>query len=71
MQEQGYEIDGNGKPIKPKTVLENALREVRRKRSSAIFREIAENVSFSRCVDAAFMKLKDQLQSWFGTVTPN
>jgi hypothetical protein len=53
------------KPERPKEALEAALRQVRRARSSAIFRSLAEKVSVERCSDAAFGKLKATLTNWF------
>ncbi|MEP0762584.1 MAG: hypothetical protein HRF48_07580 [Chloroflexota bacterium] len=53
------------KPADPKKALEAALREVKRPRSSAIYRQLAEQVSFSRCVDPSFNHLRAILTEWF------
>ena len=53
------------KPLRPKEAMEAVLKKVRKPRSSAIYRAIAGKVSFERCVDPAFLKLKASLQSWF------
>ncbi|UCF91541.1 MAG: hypothetical protein JSW39_25260 [Desulfobacterales bacterium] len=53
------------KPSRPKEAVQNALREVRVRRSSSIYRQLAENVSVERCQDRSFCKLKDILKSWF------
>lgn len=55
------------KPGDPKKAMVNALREARKPRSAAIFRKLAESVSLDRCQDAAFLKVKGILQSWFGS----
>jgi hypothetical protein len=53
------------KPARPKEALESALRQVRKPRSSAIYEELAKNVSTERCTDPAFTKLRDILRQWF------
>ena len=58
------------KPDRPKEAMEQALRIVRKGRSSAIFRELAERVSVNRCIDPAFLKLKERLQKWFNAPSP-
>jgi hypothetical protein len=54
------------KPRDPKTALERALWTVRKPRSSAIYRTLAQTVSVERCQDAAFLRLRNTLQEWFG-----
>jgi len=54
------------KPREPKTAVERALWQVRKPRSSAIYRTLARTVSVKRCQDAAFMRLRETLQQWFG-----
>jgi hypothetical protein len=63
--EQGFLEQGHSKPVRPKEALEAALRNSNKKRSSSLFRELATRVSFERCTDPAFLKLKSTLQSWF------
>jgi hypothetical protein len=53
------------KPDRPKEAVEQALRIVKKPRSSAVYLQLAETVSFQRCNDAAFLKLKASLQRWF------
>lgn len=53
------------KPPDPKEAYERALKEVGKPKSSSIFKELAENVSFKRCSDSSFAKLKNTLQNWF------
>lgn len=53
------------KPSRPKEALETVLRVVSKPRSSAIYEQIAKKVSFLRCQDDSFLKLKDILQLWF------
>ncbi len=53
------------KPADPKAALEWALREVRRPRSSSIYRDLASRVSTKRCQDRSFLRLRSQLQDWF------
>lgn len=58
---------GRGKPERPKEAMEEALFQVRRPRSSALYRQLADKVGLERCVDPAFTKLKGTLRTWFGT----
>lgn len=53
------------KPERPKEAVERALRVVRLPRSSALYRQLAQQVSLGRCTDASFLKLKALLQNWF------
>ncbi len=53
------------KPARPKEAMVAVLKTVSKKRSSKIYRQLAEKVSLERCSDPAFLKLKQTLQSWF------
>ena len=53
------------KPADPKAALEWALREVKKPRSSSIYRELAGRVSTMRCQDRSFLRLRNQLRDWF------
>lgn len=53
------------KPVRPKEALLEALRVVKRQRSSSIYVQLAQQVSFQRCSDPAFIKLKTVLLNWF------
>ena len=63
--EQGWLREGEVKPGRPKEAFLSALREVRTKRSSSLYQQIAERVSFERCEDPSFLELKDILRKWF------
>lgn len=56
---------GATKPKWPKECLEAALREVRMRRSSAIYRELAENVGLTRCQDQGFRAFRETIRAWF------
>lgn len=58
---------GKPKPADPKKAVEAALYEVRKPRSSAIYRQLAERVSLQRCSDPAFQRLCQVLRTWFPT----
>jgi len=62
---KGFLQKGEIKPLKPKESMEAALKQVRKPRSSILYRQLAEKVSFGRCTDAAFQKFKTTLQNWF------
>lgn len=65
LQHEGFWTIGGPKPERPKEAMTWALRQARKPRSSAIYRQLAENVGLQRCSDPAFHKLRDTLQSWF------
>ena len=57
------------KPHHPKEAYRAALLAVNRKPSPERLSRLAAQVSFQRCVDPAFLKLKTALQSWFPATT--
>lgn len=65
LTQEGILAEGATKPERPKEALERALRRVGKRRSSAIYAEVASKVSFARCTDPAFLKLKTTLRRWF------
>lgn len=65
LQEKAFVQAGQVKPDDPKGAVEQALREARKPRSSAIYAELARLVRFQDCVDPAFVKFKQVLQQWF------
>jgi len=56
---------GNPKPAWPKDAFRAALRETSIQISSALFRELAEQVGLDRCQDPAFARMRSLLASWF------
>ena len=62
---RGFWSIGKEKPSDPKGALEFLLRRTNVQMSSSLFSELAEKVSFSRCNDRAFCKLRDTLRRWF------
>jgi hypothetical protein len=65
LTEKGFWIENEIKPTRPKEAFEAALRVAKKPRSSSLYRQIAERVSFRRCTDAAFLELKNILIGWF------
>lgn len=65
LKQCGFTEDGQAKIYPPKEAVERALKAARKPRSSAIYAELAGRVSFERCTDAAFTKLRDVLRGWF------
>ena len=63
---QEFLSSGDRKPPDPKSAVIAALRQVRKPRSSALFRQLASSVELSGCSDPAFIKLVHKLRSWFG-----
>jgi hypothetical protein len=66
LQQRGLWAANDPKPRNPKSAVESALYDVRKPRSSSIYREIAKTVSVERCKDSAFLRLRKTLQEWFG-----
>jgi hypothetical protein len=62
--------EGAAKPPAPKLTMRRALREANRGLSASIFRELAGSVSFDRCTDPAFLKLRRLLTNWFPPSSP-
>lgn len=65
LTERGFWPEGAGKPIRPKEAVQAVLRVTGEPRSSALYGEIAQRVSLSRCTDPAFVKFRDLLVRWF------
>lgn len=65
LMEQQWWPPGSAKPSRPKECLEAALREVRMRRSSAIYRQLAENVGLTRCQDQGFRVFRETMKAWF------
>ena len=65
LREKGLLHAGAVKPSEPKRAVELALRTVYKPRSSAIYFELAQEVSTDRCTDPAFAKLRRCLREWF------
>jgi hypothetical protein len=53
------------KPAQPKEAFELLCRASRTPRSSAVYQEIARQVSVRKCIDPAFCLLRETLQRWF------
>lgn len=65
IQDKGFWELGHRKPERPKEAIEAALKEKRIQRSSAIYKRIAETVSFAQCQEPSFVKFKEILINWF------
>lgn len=63
--ESGYLLQGEWKPDRPKEAVERALKLVRKPRSAALYRRLAESVSLRRCTDPSFSGFRSVLQRWF------
>ena len=67
LRQQDWLHEGESKPTQPKTAVEEALRLAGIPRSSAIYYELARQVSTKRCVDPSFLKLRQTLVGWFSS----
>ncbi len=65
LKAKGLLQEEEAKPERPKEAMELALRAARKPRSSALYLQLARQVSMARCVDPAFLKLRTILQAWF------
>src|SRR5690606_36957625 len=65
LREKGFLFSENQKPGRPKEAFEAVLRELRKPRSSAFYRKITSSISLERCVDPAFVRLRETLRTWF------
>ncbi len=65
LQNCGFLIDDNGKPIRPKEAFEIVLRECRCPRSSSIYQKITSTISLRNCTDSAFQRLAGKVREWF------
>lgn len=63
--QKGYRHPDQQKPHQPKEAVEALLRISKTPRTSSIYRELAKHVSFQRCTDPAFLKLRHVLKRWF------
>jgi hypothetical protein len=64
--QKGLLADSEAKPFDPKRAMLDCLQERGKSVSAGLFRELASQVSFDRCQDRAFLKLRKTLQTWFG-----
>ena len=65
MRDRGFEFNIDGKPLRPKEALD-AMRPVHKQaRSSAMYEKVTQRISLQNCSDAAFVRLRTQLQAWF------
>jgi hypothetical protein len=65
LRQKGFLSPDAAKPSRPKEAMQAALYEVRLPWSSSIHGQLAGRVSFRRCADPGFEKLKRTLQQWF------
>jgi hypothetical protein len=65
LEQRDYLRSGQRKPARPKEAVQEALRLSKKPRSSSVYFELAQNVSFEHCSDPAFGKFKTVLERWF------
>jgi len=65
IESQGFKLDSNSKPVRPKEAIESVLRKQRMPRSSSLYEAIASQISISRCVDPAAIRLREWLVGRF------
>ncbi|SRR6266568_4522662 len=62
---EGHLHQGERKPRQPKEAVLQALRQSKIPFSPSIYYDLAARVSFERCADAAFSKLRSVLNVWY------
>lgn len=65
LKQRGFELNQDGKPLRPKEAMDAVTEESDQPRSSALYEEIAGKISLQRCTDAAFQRLRQKLIKWF------
>ena len=68
LRKRNYLFQDIEKPSRPKEAFEEALREKKIQRSSAIYKNIASKITFLSCQDRAFRKFSKILEEWFGEI---
>jgi len=68
--QENFILDTHGKPTRPKEALEAICRRQNVPRSASLYEQIAHKISMARCRDAAFQRLRMQLQTWFPISIP-
>jgi hypothetical protein len=62
---QGFLFERH-KPNRPKEALERLLIDAKQPRSAALYKKITDRISLKNCTDAAYLRLRQYLISWFG-----
>jgi hypothetical protein len=65
LESRGLWEGNHAKPGDPKAALERVLSEIKKPRSSAIYRRLGEQVGIRGCIDPAFVKFRNVLANWF------
>ena len=65
LETKGFVFHTHRKPIRPKNALNELMFKLKRPRSSALYEQVANKISLEKCVDPAFLRLKNTLQEWF------
>ena len=60
-----YWQEGENKPCRPKELLEEVLRYTKKRRSAALYQQLAQKVGLRRCQDGSFRRFREILQEWF------
>ncbi len=61
----GYWQEGKAKPSRPKELLEVVLRHTKKRRSAALYQQLAQKVGLRTCQDDSFRRFREILQEWF------
>ena len=62
---KSYWQEGETKPSRPKELLEEVLRHMKKRRSAALYQQLARKVGLRRCQDSSFYRFREILQGWY------
>jgi len=65
LESRGLWEGDHAKPSDPKAALERILGEIKKPRSSAIYKHLGEQVGIRGCTDPAFVRFRNVLAMWF------
>ena len=64
-RQKNYWQAGEIKPSRPKDLLEEVLHRTRKRRSAALYQQLARKVGLKRCQDDSFRRFREILRQWF------
>ena len=70
LTESGFWRENDAKAHAPKEAIEHICRRSRTPQSGALYRKIANQISYRECVDENFRSLCSQLSTWFPAEAP-
>ena len=66
--DRGFQFSKDKKPLRPKEAAQALVSSMRLARSSALYENITSEISLKNCCDQTFLRVRDQLRTWFPIV---